>query len=156
MGKPFKARCFRALPRRTRVAAPLLLLLCGAAVAGDWEPAASRRADLIRMVRQDCGSCHGMRLLGGLGPALTPAALADKPAESLELTILQGRLGTPMPPWGRFLSEQEAAWIVARLQAGFPEDRAFVGAGLPAMMHTGRAAPPAIAGKPAPTAEGRP
>ena len=30
------------------------------------------------MVRQDCGSCHGLRLTGGPGPALTREALADK------------------------------------------------------------------------------
>ena len=49
-------------------------------VRADREPA------LIRMVRQDCGSCHGMRLTGGLGPALTRDALADKPLEGLAAT----------------------------------------------------------------------
>jgi cytochrome c55X len=27
-----------------------------------------RQRELIRMVRQDCGSCHGLQLTGGLGP----------------------------------------------------------------------------------------
>ena len=45
------------------------------------------------MVRQDCGACHGMRLTGGLGPALTREALADKPIESLVATIVHGRPG---------------------------------------------------------------
>ena len=83
-----------------------------------------RSGELVRLVRQDCGSCHGMRLTGGLGPALTPAALREKPAESLKLTILQGRPGTPMPGWSRFLSDEEAGWIVSRLISGFPLDEA--------------------------------
>ena len=62
-----------------------------------------------------------MTLQGGLGPSLLPAALADKPAEGLVATIVGGRPGTPMPPWHRFLTEDEAHWIVARLMSGFPE-----------------------------------
>lgn len=83
-------------------------------------PDRQRQAELVRLVRQDCGSCHGMTLLGGLGPALLPAALAGKPADSLVSTILHGRPGTPMPPWGRFLTEDEAKWVVEMLQKGFP------------------------------------
>ena len=82
-----------------------------------------RQSELIRLVRQDCGSCHGMRLTGGLGPALTPEVLKDKPAAVLLSTILHGRPGTPMPPWNSFLSESEAAWIVDALQKGFPDAR---------------------------------
>ena len=82
-----------------------------------------RQHELIRLVRQDCGSCHGMQLTGGLGPALTPQALNDKPAAALISTILQGRPGTPMPPWNTFISESEAGWIVDSLQKGFPDAR---------------------------------
>jgi len=82
-----------------------------------------RQAELVRLVRQDCGSCHGMTLAGGLGPALLPPLLRDKPAESLVATILYGRPGTPMPPWGAFLNENEARWIVDNLQKGFPDER---------------------------------
>lgn len=74
------------------------------------------------MVRQDCGSCHGMTLKGGLGPPLTPDALRDKPPESLTVTILYGRPGTPMPPWDRFLTNDEARWIVSQLLRRFPEE----------------------------------
>jgi cytochrome c55X len=74
----------------------------------------------VHLVRQDCGSCHGMRLAGGLGPALTPARLADWPDDSLVATILHGRPGTAMPGWQRFMNEAEAGWIVARLKQGFP------------------------------------
>jgi len=83
-------------------------------------PTPAREQTLIRMVRQDCGSCHGMQLTGGLGPALTPEALSDKPVESLVATIYSGRPGTPMPPWKAMLSEVDAQWIAQRLQLGFP------------------------------------
>lgn len=87
-------------------------------------PGASRRDELVRLVRQDCGSCHGMTLKGGLGLPLTADALRGKPAESLSATIIYGRPGTAMPPWSRFLNETEADWIVGRLMAGFPEEGA--------------------------------
>ena len=79
---------------------------------------AARERELTRLVRQDCGSCHGMRLTGGLGPPLTPQALRDKPVDALVATVLSGRPGTAMPPWRPFVSEAEAAWIVARLREG--------------------------------------
>ncbi|EXI86430.1 MAG: putative bifunctional cbb3-type cytochrome c oxidase subunit II/cytochrome c [Candidatus Accumulibacter regalis] len=85
-------------------------------------PTPERQKQLVHLVRQDCGSCHGMTLQGGLGPALTPAALRERPADSLVATIYGGRPGTPMPPWHRFLSEAEAAWIVQQLLLGFPEE----------------------------------
>ena len=74
------------------------------------------------MVRQDCGSCHGMLLTGGLGPPLTRAAMADIPVDSLAATIFHGRPGTPMPPWSAMLNEAEARWIAQRLQQGFPQE----------------------------------
>ena len=74
------------------------------------------------MVRQDCGSCHGIQLTGGLGPALTRERMADMPLESLTAVIYHGRPGTPMPGWKSMLSEAEADWIAQRLQAGFPLD----------------------------------
>lgn len=85
------------------------------------EPARQRRAALIRLVRQDCGSCHGMTLAGGLGPALLPENLLDKDRHSLKNTILFGRAGTPMPPWREFLTDDEAGWLVDRLGKGFPD-----------------------------------
>ena len=98
------------------------LLSAGMAQASAVEPAPERVRELVRMVRQDCGSCHGMTLNGGLGPALTVDALKirDVPKEALVATIVGGRPGTPMPPWHRFLNESEASWIVDRLLEGFP------------------------------------
>lgn len=77
---------------------------------------------LVHLVRQDCGSCHGLRLTGGLGPSLLPEALKGKPSSYLVSVILDGLKGTPMPPWRGLLTEQEAQWIVERLQTEFPKD----------------------------------
>ena len=85
-------------------------------------PSPERTRELVRMVRQDCGSCHGLTLRGGLGSPLLPETLRDKPPEGLAQTILMGRPGTAMPPWKAFLSEAEADWIVAQLLRGFPEE----------------------------------
>lgn len=81
-----------------------------------------RMRELVHLVRQDCGSCHGLTLQGGLGPALTAAALRDKPRDGLVATILGGRPGTPMPPFRGIVGDEEAAWVVERLMEGFPAD----------------------------------
>lgn len=85
-----------------------------------FAPTPVRQAELLNLVRQDCGSCHGLHFEGGLGLPLTPAALKDKPVESLSDTILYGRNGTAMPPWKPFLTEAEAGWIVQMLLKGLP------------------------------------
>ncbi len=87
------------------------------------QPSPGRRQALIHMVIQDCGSCHGLTLKGGLGPALLPADLADKDVPGLVATIHQGRPGTAMPPFKSLLNEAEAAWIVEQLRQGFPRDQ---------------------------------
>ena len=100
----------------------LILGLMAVALPAFASPDAVRQRELVRMVRQDCGSCHGMALTGGLGPALTRAALAGKPLDSLEAVIEHGRPGTPMPPWRSMLRPGESRWIAERLVAGFPEE----------------------------------
>jgi cytochrome c55X len=106
------------------------LLLPGGSTAGAElaEPrqaaprqAAPRQAELRHLIRHDCGSCHGMTLKGGLGPSLTPEALAGKPRELLVNSIIHGRPGTAMPPWRDLLSEAEVEWIVERLLEGMEE-----------------------------------
>lgn len=97
----------------------MALMIAGSSLAA--EPPADRQKALVHLVRQDCGSCHGMTLQGGLGPALLPDNLRDKPAEGLVATIYHGRPGTPMPPWKQFMSEAEAAWIVDKLMSEFPK-----------------------------------
>jgi cytochrome c55X len=100
----------------------IALLLAAPASAEPSVPDAARSQVLVRMVRQDCGSCHGMRLTGGLGPALTPEALAERPLEMLTTVIYRGRPGTPMPGWQSMLNESEAQWIAQKLLAGFPAE----------------------------------
>ena len=79
---------------------------------------AERPATLTHLLIQDCGSCHGLRMKGGLGPALTPDDLADKPKEGLVATIIHGRPGTAMPPWAALLTDQEATWLIDQLLQG--------------------------------------
>ena len=82
------------------------------------EPGAARQLELRHLLVQDCGSCHGMTLKGGLGPTLLPSALEGKPDELLVNTILFGRPGTAMPPWQPLLTEADAAWLVEQLREG--------------------------------------
>jgi len=77
-----------------------------------------RQAELHNLLLQDCGSCHGMTMKGGLGPALTADVLKNKSRQMIEVTILQGRPGTPMPPWNTILTKEEVRWIVDKLYAG--------------------------------------
>lgn len=83
-------------------------------------PNAERRAELRHLLSQDCGSCHGLTLAGGLGPALTPDAMRGKPRAFLLHTILKGRTGTAMPPWEGLLSQAEANYLVDLLKEQNP------------------------------------
>jgi len=82
------------------------------------ELTSQRKSELIHMVKQDCGSCHGMTLKGGLGPALLPSEMKKLPQAVIKNTILFGRPGTAMPPWESLLTVQEASWISQQLQQG--------------------------------------
>jgi cytochrome c55X len=88
------------------------------AAAASAELSTVREAELEHLLRHDCGSCHGMRLTGGLGPPLTAAALAHKSVDDLAHTVAAGRAGTAMPPWDRFLSAGEIRWLVEQLLNG--------------------------------------
>lgn len=78
----------------------------------------ARQRQLDHLLVQDCGSCHGLRLTGGLGPALTTAALDGKSRDYLIATVTHGHDGTAMPSWKPLLNEQEIAWLVDRLLQG--------------------------------------
>lgn len=93
-----------------------LSTLAGAAYAG--EPVVQRQKELLYLLEQDCGSCHGLTMKGGLGPSLLATDIADKPDEGLVDAILEGRPGTPMPPWAFEISEEEAFWLVRQLRKG--------------------------------------
>lgn len=81
-------------------------------------PDAVRQSELRYLLEQDCGSCHGMTMKGGLGPALLPETLKDKPHDFLVAAVLEGRPGTPMPAWRDLLSEDEVHWLVSGLRSG--------------------------------------
>lgn len=100
----------------------LTSLMTGAMAAEIGRHDTQGKPELIRFVRQECGFCHGLRLTGGLGTPLTAEALAERPAEALEATILYGRPSTAMPGWAPFLSEADTAWIVQQLLRGFPDE----------------------------------
>ena len=87
-------------------------------VAGIADPADQRKAEILHLLKHDCGSCHGMTLKGGLGLSLLPERLKLFSEEQLAAVILHGRPGTPMPPWSPFLTEQEALWLAGLLKQG--------------------------------------
>lgn len=87
------------------------------------EPSPARRRELADLLKNDCGACHGGRLRGGLGVPLVPEALEGKSVEALARAIYYGIPDTPMPPWGRFLTREEAAWLASQLKKGAPIDR---------------------------------
>ena len=93
-----------------------LLVFFGAAQASDApDPEA-----LERLVVQDCGSCHGLTLKGGLGPDIRPKSLQHYDPEILKDVILDCIPDTPMPPWRFSFSPEEASWMVQRLKQGVP------------------------------------
>lgn len=102
-----------------RPSCPLALIVLLA--TGTWAQAApppDRQQELLQLLRHDCGSCHGLTLKGGLGPPLKPENLKQWSLDALTGTILQGRPGTPMPPWRPLLSDEDATWLAQRLQEG--------------------------------------
>ena len=78
----------------------------------------ARKIELTYIVKQDCGSCHGMLLKGGLGPDLLPRKFENSDADGIAALIFHGLPGTPMPPWKGILSQQETKWIAKQLKSG--------------------------------------
>ena len=77
-----------------------------------------REAELRNLMIQDCGSCHGLTMRGGLGPALLPEMLAGKTADYISQVILDGRPGSAMPGWRPLISDAEARWMAELLLRG--------------------------------------
>ncbi len=71
---------------RLLLALPILLASSAHAMA-QGELRAERQGEILHLLKHDCGSCHGMRLEGGLGPALKPEQLKHWSAEALAATI---------------------------------------------------------------------
>ncbi len=76
------------------------------------------RDKLANFVQQDCGSCHGLTLEGGLGSPLLPENLEHMDADVIRDVILGGLPGTAMPSWLGLLNEEEAAFIAEGLKTG--------------------------------------
>lgn len=102
-----------------RSLAIFLYLATSAACAA--ELSADQQQGLERLVLQDCGSCHGMTLKGGLGPDIRAETLTDWEPEALRYVILNGVEGTPMPPWRPLLSDDDVDWIVKYLKKDVTE-----------------------------------
>lgn len=94
------------------------MLCMTTAVASAEEPGALRKAELRNLILQDCGSCHGMTLKGGLGGPLLPSDLDGVEAAAIASIVLDGVPGKPMPPWRGLLSDTDALWIAKTLKAG--------------------------------------
>jgi len=89
-----------------------------APLAANEDISNSRQQELRNLLVQDCGSCHGLTMRGGLGPALLPTVLEGKSAEYISSVILNGRPGSAMPAWRSLLSPAEARWMAHRLLQG--------------------------------------
>lgn len=105
-----------------KMAVTLIALLGGLIIqAGTTEAETipvARQAHLMNLLVQDCGSCHGLTMRGGLGSALLPANLDGKDDTALAELILDGIPETPMPPWRGQLTLIEARWMVKQLKLG--------------------------------------
>lgn len=102
----------------TRLIWPALSLVIAVPLAASDGVSADRELELRNLLVQDCGSCHGLTMRGGLGPALLPDALSGKSAETISAVIMNGRPGTAMPPWRSLLSPAEARWMTEVLLSG--------------------------------------
>ena len=94
--------------------AAMTLFLAGALQAVEANEAPNS-AVLKHLVHQDCGSCHGLTLKGGLGPDLRPHSLEHYDVDGLTSVILDGIPGTAMPPWNPLISVEAANWIAQYL-----------------------------------------
>jgi cytochrome c55X len=92
----------------TRLIWLALSLTLSAPIAASDGISGDRERELRNLLIQDCGSCHGLQMKGGLGPALLPESLQGKSAEYLSTVIA-------MPPWSSLLSAEEARWMANQL-----------------------------------------
>lgn len=76
---------------------------------------ANREVDAAQVYKQSCVSCHGVKLEGRMGPALSDVGARLKEEEILAV-ITQGRNG--MPSFGGRLTDKEitalAVWLAQK------------------------------------------
>jgi len=94
----------------------LVALLGGVLPVSAAQP--SGQEELANFVIQDCGSCHGLTLRGGLGPPLRPSDISHLPEPAISAIIREGVPGTAMPPWKALLTDEEIDWISRQLKSG--------------------------------------
>ncbi|MEH6584279.1 MAG: cytochrome c [Halioglobus sp.] len=98
-----------------RIHKTVLLALCLTGAGASASVSEQRQQELIYLLHQDCGSCHGMTLKGGLGPSLLPAALKSRPDDYLRHVIAKGVPEQAMPPWEAILSAEDIDFLVQHL-----------------------------------------
>lgn len=96
----------------------IMLALSATLVAAPAQ--ADDAAHLERMLIQDCGSCHGLTMKGGLGRPLTPQALQHFDEAAIASIILDGVPGTAMPKWRPLLTQDQALWMAQYLKSRTP------------------------------------
>ena len=108
-----------SMNRNLSLIAAVFYLLSTAAIAlyssSSSALSSEEQQSLVYLLKQDCGSCHGLTLQGGLGPALLKKNLKDKPQAYIENVIAYGRSGTPMPPWKNILDKQQIRFLASYL-----------------------------------------
>jgi cytochrome c55X len=122
----FHARkLFRESLNIKRILIPILLVMVANSFADNSANSSAtnsindeRKKELMHLLKQDCGSCHGMTMKGGLGPALLPEKLAATPDYILENTIKYGRETLAMPAWDGILTSVDIEWLVDQLKQG--------------------------------------
>ncbi len=85
------------------------------APTGPVEPGDPERGG--ELFANTCASCHNTDAKGGaLGPSLVRPDIAAQDDDFFRETIINGRPGTAMPPWGGTLSAQDIEDIIAWLR----------------------------------------
>jgi putative heme-binding domain-containing protein len=103
-------------PERTALAAVALVFCAGVAISSRVlsqavSAGARAQADVGQaLFATGCANCHGAAGKGGLGPPLADRNLS---LETLRATILNGRAGTPMPPFKDSLDTNSLAAVIA-------------------------------------------
>ena len=87
----------------------LLLSSCGGPEAAPTPAPTPPAINANELYATNCAACHGVKREGvtGLGLVLTPESLAALSDAEVRNTILNGRIGTAMPPHKGTLSAEQ-------------------------------------------------
>ena len=95
-----------------------MVLAGGVVMLSQQPPATAQTAKAVdeatvKFYKDECAGCHGTDRRGALGPALIPSRLSALSKEVLFKTIRDGRPGTPMPPFGAKLKDDQIRSMIA-------------------------------------------